>query len=123
MASYQKALELAVGQKYDESIAQLKRSVQEVEDVVGPNTNFHLFLYQRMASIHMLQLDFESVEQCFRKCVDVAENGKKSMNKKNDQTHNVFIWQNNLINFYLTHNLDKCIDFSNELIDDTGPIL
>ena len=28
-----------------------------------------------------------------------------------------------MINFYLTHNLDKCIDFSSELIEETGPIL
>lgn len=66
LPSYQKALELAVSEKYDESIKQLETSIQEVESVVGKNTNFHLFLYQRLASIHMLQQDFKSVEKRFQ---------------------------------------------------------
>jgi hypothetical protein len=45
---------LAVNEKYDESVQQLEASIKEVESVVGLNTNFHLFLYQRLASIHML---------------------------------------------------------------------
>jgi tetratricopeptide (TPR) repeat protein len=114
---------LAVNQKYDESVQQLEQAVKEVESVVGQNTNFHLFLYQRLASIHMLQLDFNSVEKRFQQCIEVAEKGKKSMNKKNDQTHNTFIWQNNLIKFYLAHNVDKAIEFSSDILEEQGSIL
>jgi hypothetical protein len=45
------------------------------------------------------------------------------MNKDNDQTNNTFIWQNNLIKFYLTHDLDKAIDYSTEILDEQGQIL
>jgi hypothetical protein len=38
-----------------------------------------------MASIHMIQKNFEMVEKRFKQCVEVAENGKKSLNKTNDQ--------------------------------------
>jgi hypothetical protein len=39
-----------------------------------------------MASIHMLQQNFEKVEQRFKQCIEVAESGKKSLNKNKDQT-------------------------------------
>lgn len=55
--------------------------------------------------------------------MEVAEKGKKSFNKEFDQTHNTFIWQNNLLKFYLTHNIDKAIDYSHEILDEAGPIL
>ena len=65
MPSYQKALELAVNEKFDDSLKQLEVTMQEVENVVGPHTKFHLFLYQRMASIHMIQDNHEMVEKRF----------------------------------------------------------
>ena len=46
----------------------------EVEQQVGPNTNFHLFLYQKIASLQIIQRDLGSVEETFKRCVDVAEN-------------------------------------------------
>lgn len=75
-----------MSEKYDDALVELEKSIAEVESVVGKNTNFHLFLYQRMASIHMLQLNFEKVEHRFKQCIEVAESGKKSLNKNKDQT-------------------------------------
>ena len=36
------------------------------------------------------------------------------------RTSNVFVWQNNLLKFYLENNIDKAIDFGHELRDDIG---
>lgn len=54
MPSYLKALEYVVHRKYDKSTEQLEHTIKEVEKVVGPNSIYHLFLYQRLASIHMI---------------------------------------------------------------------
>lgn len=51
-----------MGEKYDDALDELENTISEIENVVGKNTNFHLFIYQRMASIHMLQLNFDKVE-------------------------------------------------------------
>jgi hypothetical protein len=36
---------------------------------------------------------------------------------------NTFIWQNNLIKFYLAHDVDKAIDYATDILDDQGGIL
>jgi len=36
---------------------------------------------------------------------------------------NTFIWQNNLIKFYLVHDVDKAIDYATDILDDQGGIL
>ena len=51
MQSYQKALELATDKKFEESLVALRSTMTEVEDQIGENTNFHLFLYQKIASL------------------------------------------------------------------------
>ena len=51
MPTYQQALQHAIDQKYDESLNCLKDCIKEVDDQVGPNTNFHLFLFQKIASL------------------------------------------------------------------------
>jgi hypothetical protein len=33
------------------------------------------------------------------------------------------MWQNNLLKFYMEHNIIKAIDYSKELIDEVGNIL
>lgn len=76
-----------------------------------------------MASLHMLQLNFEMVEKRFQQCIEVAETGKKHLNKNKNHAQSTFIWQNNLLKFYLTHNISKAIDFSSELIEDEGKVL
>ena len=73
-----------------------------------------------MASLHMMQQNFDLVEQRFKQCIEVAEKGKKSLNKAKDQTQNTFIWQNNLMKFYLVNDVTKAIDFALELIDESG---
>ena len=62
MPSYQKALELANDKKYEESLSALRDTMAEVEAQVGENTNFHLFLYQKISSLQILLFDLEGVE-------------------------------------------------------------
>lgn len=61
-----------MGEKYDDALVELEKTIAEIENVVGKNTNFHLFIYQRMASIHMLQLNFDKVEQRFKQCIEIS---------------------------------------------------
>ena len=94
--------------------------MREVEQQVGPNTNFHLFLYQKIASLQIIQRDLGSVEETFKRCVEVAENAQVPLNPQLDQTSNVFMWQNNLLKFYLEHDIDRAISYGGELTEETG---
>jgi tetratricopeptide (TPR) repeat protein len=123
MPSYQKALELAVEKKFSESLDQLEKTITEVENIIGKHTNYHLFIYQRMASIHMMLRDLESVENTFQKCIEVAEKATSQMSRQHNQTQSIFIWQNNLLKFYIQHDIKRAIDYSHELIDEVGNIL
>ena len=86
MQSYQKALELATDKKFEESLVALRKTMTEVEDQIGENTNFHLFLYQKIASLQILLYDLEGVEESFKKCIEVAEKTRTPLNPKLDQT-------------------------------------
>ena len=86
MQSYQKALELATDKKFEESLVALRNTMTEVEDTIGENTNFHLFLYQKIASLQILLYDLEGVEESFKKCIEVAEKTRTPLNPKLDQT-------------------------------------
>ena len=123
MPSYQAALKAATEEKYDDALNSLQDAIRDVEAQVGENTKFHLFLYQRVASLQMLTKDLPAVEDTFKKCIEVAEGSTVSLNPKADQTQNVFMWQNNLLKFYLEHDMAKAIDLSRELLDDLGNIL
>ena len=92
MQSYQKALELATEKKFEESLVALRKTMTEIEDQIGENTNFHLFLYQKIASLQILLYDLEGVEESFKKCIEVAEKTRTPLNPKLDQTQNVFMW-------------------------------
>lgn len=61
-------------EQFDESLGCLNDTLKQIEEQVGPNTNFHLFLYQKIASLQIIQRDIPAVEDTFKKCVDVAEN-------------------------------------------------
>ncbi len=55
MKEYQEALQLAVDKRYAESLEKLNESMKVVEKATGtPFTVFHLFLYQRIASIQQI---------------------------------------------------------------------
>lgn len=92
--------------------------MKEIDNQVGPNTNFHLFLHQKIASLQLMNRDILAVEDTFKKCVDVAENAKVPLNPTIDQTSNVFMWQNNLLKFYMEHDVDKAITYGAELTED-----
>ena len=84
MQSYQKALELATDKKFEESLVALRSTMTEIEDQIGENTNFHLFLYQKIASLQILLYDLEGVEESFKKCIEVAEKTRTPLNPKLD---------------------------------------
>ena len=71
----------------------------------------------------MIQNNLEAVEHTFKQCIQVAEKSKTRLRMDMDQTQNVFMWQNNLLKFYMENNIDKALDFSNELIDEIENIL
>ena len=70
----------------------LQDTLKEVDAQVGPNTNFHLFLHQKIASLQVIQRDIPAVEDTFKKCIDIAENATVSLNPNIDQTGNIFMW-------------------------------
>lgn len=51
---------------------------------MGPNTRFHLFLYQRMASLYLIMNQLDQVEEMFKISISVAENSKERLNKSMD---------------------------------------
>lgn len=104
-------------------MGKLQDCVTEVESQVGPNTNFHLFLYQKIASLQVIQRDLGAVEDTFKKCVDIAENSKVPLNANEDSATNIFMWQNNLLKFYLEHDIDKAIVYGTELTEEVSQIL
>ena len=50
---------------YDKSIKKLDETIIEIENSIGKNTNLHLYIYQRMASIYQIQKDFDQMESIF----------------------------------------------------------
>ena len=116
-------MQFAVDRKFDESLGCLHDTLKEVEDQVGPNTNFHLFLYQKIASLQIINGDILATEDTFKKCIDVAENAVLPLNPSMDQTANVFMWQNNLLKFYIENDIDKAISYGKELSEEFGQIL
>ena len=54
------------------------------------------------------------------KSVEVAEKASTPLVKGLDKNQEIFMWQNNLLKFYLEHNVEKAIDYSKELLDDYG---
>ena len=74
MPKYQEALQHAMDQKYDDSLGCLHDTLKEIDEQVGPNTNFHLFLLQKISSLQIIKRDILGVEDSFQKCIDVAEN-------------------------------------------------
>lgn len=90
MPTYQEALKFAVDKKFGKAIGKVNDTITELDKQVGNNTNFHLFLYQRLASMHMLERDLLQVEDVFKKCVDVSENVSKNL--KTGAVESVFMW-------------------------------
>ena len=120
MKEYQEALQLAIDKKYPESLLKLNDAVKVVENAIGSqNTAYHLFLYQRMASIQQILGDGQSVETTFVKCVETAEKlYPQHKGTKPEDLSKVFMWQNNLLKFYLEYNVDQACDYGSELLSD-----
>jgi hypothetical protein len=73
-----------------------------------------------MASLHLLTQNIPAVEETFQRSVEVAEKATAPLVKGMSKTEEVFMWQNNLLKFYLEHNVEKAIDYSRELLEDHG---
>jgi len=106
--------------KYPESLGKLGEAIKVVESAIGSqSTAYHLFLYQRMASIHQILGDGPSVEQTFIKCVQTAESmHPQHKGTKPEDLSKVFMWQNNLLKFYLDYNVDQACDYGSELLSE-----
>lgn len=51
----------------------MNHAITQIENQVGPNTKYHLFLYQRIASLQLIMQDLDAVENTFFKQIEVAE--------------------------------------------------
>lgn len=72
-----------------------------------------------MASIHQILGDGDSVEKTFIKCVETAEKmHPQHKGTKADDLSKVFLWQNNLLKFYLEYNVDQACDYGNDLLSE-----
>ena len=84
LPSYQKALEFAHDQNYEASIGKLRDTMKELDTNVGKNTNLHLYINQRIASIQKITKDLSGVEDTFQSCIQIAEENdvNKTLAKK-----------------------------------------
>lgn len=60
----------------------------------------------------MILQDLDKVEETFMKSIEVAEKSKMHLVRDLDQTQTVFMWQNNLLKFYMENNVERAIDYS-----------
>jgi len=96
----------------------MEETIKEVEKIVGPNSIYHLFLHQRMASIYMIQSKHKQVEKSFVQCVDIAVKGKYK--NEAEKLKAIFLWQINLVRFYFQNDLEKAIDLLETIIEEQG---
>ena len=80
---------------------------------------YHLFLYQRIASIQQIIGDGPQVEETFKRCVETAEKiYQPHKGTKPEDVAKLFMWQNNLLKFYLEYNVDQACDYGNDLLSE-----
>lgn len=131
MPSYQKALEFAHNKAYEDSVLKLNDTIKEIDKTIGLNTNLHLYIYQRIAGIQQILGDRDAVEETFQKCIETSKNSpfnkvlaKKGTKEAEQQMlSNVFMWQNNLLKFFLEFDVERAIDYGQDVISDVGPKL
>lgn len=63
------------------------------------------------------------MEEIFKKSIEVAEKTTERLHKDMDQTQAVFMWQNNLLKFYMENDIKQAIEYSKELMEEHGTIL
>lgn len=71
----------------------------------------------------MVMQNLQGVEDTFQKSIKVAEKTTERLHKNMDQTQAVFMWQNNLLKFYMENDVKRAIDYSKELMEEHGTIL
>ena len=73
-----------------------------------------------MASLQQIMGQIKDVEDTFNKCLDIS--GKIYPRRREDAVKR-FIWENNLMKFYMEYNVDKACDFGHDLLHDLQEIL
>jgi hypothetical protein len=71
-----------------------------------------------MASIHTMMGDLDGTEKALAECVNVVETAKTSFNPKLDKNAMVWLWQDNLLRFYIHNKIDRAIDYATEIYED-----
>lgn len=121
MPVYQEALKLVVEKKYEESKAKLQETIKEIESVIGsPYTAYHLFVLQRLASVQKLLEDAQGLEATFLQCTHIAD---KLYPRNKEDAGSRFMWQNNLLKFYIEYDIDKACDLGSDLLADYQAVL
>ncbi|CDW76305.1 UNKNOWN [Stylonychia lemnae] len=121
MPSYQEALRFASETKYEESQKKLQETIDEIEGTLGDkNTLYHLYIYQRLASIQTILKEPYAVENTFKQCIETAN---KIFPKNKEDASKRFMWKNNLFKFYIDFDIDKACDYGQELLHDYNQIL
>jgi hypothetical protein len=72
-----------------------------------------------MASIQQIIGNGQEVENTFRRCVETAEKIYQiHKGAKPEDITKLFMWQNNLLKFYMEYNVDQACDYGNDLLSD-----
>jgi len=87
----------------------LEETEQRIEQEAGPKSPLTLFILQRKASLHRIEEDVDKVEECYVKCADIAKSAYKD-------PRNWFLWENNLLKFYLEADVDKACSYGQDLL-------
>ena len=110
--SYQKALELAHEKKYEATIAQLEKTMEELSELLGsPYTQLHQIILYRIASVQKILKNNEGVEDIFRRSIAIAENSPVEDRGANTRLARVFHQQSNLLKFYIENNVNKAVEY------------
>ena len=68
-----------------------------------------------MASIQQILGNINEVESQFKECVEM---GKKLYPRNKEDATKRFMWENNLMKFYLEYDVDKACDYGHDLLHD-----
>eukprot|EP00347_Sterkiella_histriomuscorum_P004387 403360655 len=119
--NYQLALKYATDNRYEDSLSHLQKCITDIENVIG-NTHspYHLYVFQRIASIQTILQDAPGVESTFLRCTETAN---KLYPRNKEDAPRRFMWHNNLLKFYIDCDIDKACDYGSDLLSDYEQVL
>ena len=81
---------MATINEYEHSKEKLKECLNEIEAITSsPHSVFHLYVYQRLASVQSILSDGPGVEETLLKCVETA---KKIYPRNKEDASKRFMW-------------------------------